>query len=301
MHDRQRYVVRSVDITKAAGVEESELLKMTIPEPRVRKANVDLAKKASDNKSEKSNAKPRPQKKRKKPKKAKSESASLKTGYRNSFATSTQTLGSIQGCLRRALISAGTSGRIPRLSNDEIKSIADRIQATVFTITEARMYVCRLLDIMIYDALLRDSTTDAASAGLVETFDVLDLLLGKSSGMAIIKYLFSLVLNGKIDNRGPKAAKESTLAAKRAAEATFKRLRDIVPSFEAINKDQTPLGRIIVDAAMEFSVQLRKHFRDIPFTLGKRVSLSHFSSSLYIYSFAPLVLAPFVYLYQCCV
>ena len=149
MHDRQRYVVRSVSIQNAPTVEESELLKMTIPEPRVRKATGDSAKKLDTNNSnnptasslnqQKSDTGSKPQKKKKKKKnkkrpkarKATSDVVSLKTGFSQSFATSTQTLGSIQGCLRRALLPAGESGRIARLSNDDIKTIADRIEAAV--------------------------------------------------------------------------------------------------------------------------------------------------------------------------
>jgi len=299
MHDRQRYVVRSVSIQNAPTVEESELLKMTIPEPRVRKATGDSAKKLDTNNSnnptasslnqQKSDTGSKPQKKKKKKKnkkrpkarKATSDVVSLKTGFSQSFATSTQTLGSIQGCLRRALLPAGESGRIARLSNDDIKTIADRIEAAVAAMAEARIFVCRMLDIMVYDALLKQPTPGATSE---EDFDVLDLLMEKSAGISIIKYLFSLTLNGKIDNRGPKIRKDKIKVAKKMAEACFERLIQIVPGFKAINKCCISLGRLIVDAAMEMGVQLRKHFKNIPFTIGGRVSssvyLSHCALSL---------------------
>lgn len=260
---------------------------MTIPEPRVKSATTKSAKEVDPVKE------PQPKKKKKKkrkkprnPTKAKSDVVSLKAGFSKSFATSTQTLGSIQGCLRRALIPAGESGRIPRLSNVEIKSIADRIEAAVSGMAEARMYVCRILDIMVYDALLKQPKADVSSEGDGETLDVLDLLMEKSAGTAIVKYLFSLVLNGKIDTRGAKTVKEKTKTAKKMAEASFKRLIEIVPGFKTINTSQIPFGRLIVDAAAEISAQLRKHFRDIPFTVGARVS-SLFSLPYCLLSFVP--------------
>ncbi|GJJ75134.1 hypothetical protein EMPS_07492 [Entomortierella parvispora] len=278
-HDQRQYVVRSVNILDAPGVEESELLKMTIPAPRIRKATGDSKKVDSNNNGnsattssngQKSNAKKK-RKKPRKPKKAKSGPASLKTGFSTSFATSTQTLGSVQGCLRRALLPAGESGRIQRLSNNDINAIANRIEAAVSTIAEARMYVCRLLVILVYDALLKQQTPEAAPELHGEAFDVLDLLLEKSTGTAIIRYFFALVLNGKIDARGKKIVKEKTLAAKRMAEATYTRLKDMLPGLTSVNRRQIPLSRVIVHASMEMGVQLRKHFKEIPFTIGGRM------------------------------
>ncbi|KAG0356715.1 hypothetical protein BGX24_006355, partial [Mortierella sp. AD032] len=51
----------------------------------------------------------------------------------------------------------------------------------------------------------------------------------------------------------------------------FARLRQILPGFQPVNKDSICVGRLVVDAAAEFSVQLRKHFRDLPLTIGQRM------------------------------
>ncbi|KAG0314740.1 hypothetical protein BGZ99_007883, partial [Dissophora globulifera] len=258
--NQQRYAVRSVNILNALSVEESELLKMTIPEPRVKKAqaidpNDNNSSTATSFNQRKRTTEPQPKMKHRKPKKAKSDVVSLKSGFTKSFATSTQTLGSIQGCMRRAPLPASECGRIPRLSEGDIKAIANRIEAAVTTMAEARMYVCRAVDIMVYDELLKNEPKAPADFFEEdgETFDVLDLLLDKSAGTAIIKYLFSLVLNGKIDGRGPKSEKEKTKAAKKMAQGTFKRLEEILPSFRPVNRDLMPLGRLVVDAAAEFS------------------------------------------------
>ncbi|KAF9537883.1 hypothetical protein EC957_007548 [Mortierella hygrophila] len=60
-------------------------------------------------------------------------------------------------------------------------------------------------------------------------------------------------------------------AAKNISKAVYDRLRQILPRFRPANKDSICIGRLIVDAAAEFSVQLRNHFRDYPFTIGARM------------------------------
>lgn len=168
--------------------------------------------------------------------------------------------------------------------------MATRIDSVVATMAEARMFVCRTVEIMILDELLqplgggegkiRSEALDAVTgeeAG--EKFDVLDLLLDKATGTAIIKHLFSLILNGKIECSGPKTVKEKSKAAKKMSMATYDRLRQILPSFQPVNKDSICVGRLVVDAAAEFSVQLRKHFRDLPFTIGQRVCV-HICSTI---------------------
>jgi len=91
---------------------------------------------------------------------------------------------------------------------------------------------------------------------------VLELLLEKAAGTAIIKHMFSLILNGEIERSGPKTVNEKSKAAKNISKAVYDRLRQILPGFRPINKDSICVGRLIVDAAAELSVQLRKHFRD---------------------------------------
>ncbi|KAK3835545.1 MAG: hypothetical protein J3R72DRAFT_213803 [Linnemannia gamsii] len=70
---------------------------------------------------------------------------------------------------------------------------------------------------------------------------------------------------------GHKTIKEKFKAAKEMALDAFARLRQILPGFQPVNKDSICVGRLVVDAAAEFPVQLRKHFRDLPFTTGQRM------------------------------
>jgi hypothetical protein len=158
--------------------------------------------------------------------------------------------------------------------------MAARIESAVSTMAEARMFVFRAVEMMILDKLLGGSEGKNGSEALdavageedaEEAFDVLELLLEKAAGTAIVKHLFSLILNGKIESGGPKTVKEESKAAKEIAMAAFHRLRQVLPGFQPVNKDSICLGRLCVDAAAEFSLQLRKHFRDMPFTIGRRV------------------------------
>jgi hypothetical protein len=138
-------------------------------------------------------------KKSRKPRKPKSDVASLKAGFSRTFAISTQTIGSVQACLRRALLPASESGRFHGITEDDIKAIAIRIGASVDTMAEARMYVIRSVEIIILDKLLRpeeggESASGAKAAATSyeeggETFDALDLLLKKATGTSIIRYL----------------------------------------------------------------------------------------------------------------
>ncbi|KAF9128763.1 hypothetical protein BGW39_004788 [Mortierella sp. 14UC] len=267
---QRRYAVRTVEISNAPNVDETELSKMTIPKPRTKNqppmstndAVSDTNAKPATTESNSSSSKQQQKKKKKqKPRKPKSNVASLKAGFSRTFATSTQTIGSVQACLKRALLPASESGRIQRVTEDDINVIASRIGASVDAMAEARMYVTRSIEILILDELLRregggesGSREKAAATGYVEggdAFDALDLLLGKATGTAIIKYLFSLVLNGKVDNRGPKLKSNRSKAAKTIALDAYARLQQILPGFRPVNKYSICLGRLVVDAAAE--------------------------------------------------
>lgn len=290
---QKRYSVRAVDIHAAPTVDEAELARMTVPKPRPRKqstSSIDSTDSSNNAKGtsgttngsssqQKPSTNSRAKKKKRKPRKPKSDVAQLKSGFSSTFATSTQTIGSVLGCLRRALLPARETGRLAQLSEEDIKGMAARIDLTVATMAEARMFVFRAVEIMILDELLGGAEGKSGSGALgavageedaEEAFDVLELLLEKAAGAAIIKHLFSLILNGKIES-GPKTVKEKSKAAKKLSMTAYNRLRQILPGFRPVNKESICVGRLIVDAAAEFSVQLRKHFRDLPFTIGQRV------------------------------
>ncbi|KAH7042883.1 hypothetical protein BKA57DRAFT_517812 [Linnemannia elongata] len=289
---QKRYSIKTVDIHAAPKVDEAELAKMTVPKPRVRKQSTPSIKstdssndkdtsKATNGSSsqQKSSTNSRQKNKKRKPRKSKSAVCQLKSGFSGTFATSTQTIGSVHGCMRRALLPAHETGRLALLDEKDIQDMAARINSAVSTMAEARMFVFRAVEIIILDKLLGASDGEDGSEALdavageedaEATFDVLELILEKNAGTAIVKHLFSLILNGKIE-RGPPTVKQESKAAKEMSMAAFHRLCQILPGFQPVNKDSICLGRLVVDAAAEFSLQLRKHFRDMPFTIGRRV------------------------------
>lgn len=53
--------------------------------------------------------------------------------------------------------------------------------------------------------------------------------------------------------------------------AAYNRLTQIQPGFQPVNKSSIYVGRLFGVVAAETSVQLRKYFRYLPFTIGQRV------------------------------
>ncbi|KAF9398249.1 hypothetical protein BGZ94_006069, partial [Podila epigama] len=104
-----------------------------------------------------------------------------------------------------------------------------------------------------------------------EEFNILDLLLMKAAGMALIKHLYALTLNGKISARGPKTKKAASKAVKAIAQRTYARLLQIAPEFQPTNTDNIAMGRPIIAAAKLLIVNLRTHFRKVPFTIGDKM------------------------------
>ncbi|OAQ25845.1 hypothetical protein K457DRAFT_157893 [Linnemannia elongata AG-77] len=217
---QKRYSVRTVDIHAAPKVDEAELAKMTVPKPRVRKQSTPSIKStdssndkgtskatngSSSQQKSRTNSRQMSEKKRK-PRKSKSAVCQLKSGFSGTFATSTQTIGSVHGCMRRALLPAHETGRLALLDEKDIQDMAARINSAVSTMAEARMFVFRAVEIMILDKLLGGSEGEDGSEALgavageedaEATFDALELILEKNAGTAIVKHLFSLILNGK--------------------------------------------------------------------------------------------------------
>jgi hypothetical protein len=145
---------------------------------------------------------------------------------------------------------------------------------------EAKMFVFRAVELIILDDLLGSSHEGKESERALpcgfeedgEHFEALDLLLDKKAGATIMRYLFALILNGKIDQKGPKIEYSKTKAAKAVALAAYAHMRQILPGLQPINKDGIQLGKVVSDAAFQMNITLRQHFRKIPFMIGARVS-----------------------------
>jgi hypothetical protein len=185
------------------------------------------------------------------------------------------------------------------LEEADFTALAMRLTDAVDTMNQASVVVYRMLEIIIWDELLRGSngtagggqpepncvieevTLSGGKATVVsgspeagsEEFDILDLLLQKSAGMALIKHLYALALNGKIDNRGPRTKKAASKAVKAIAQRTYARLLRIAPGYKPTNTHHIQLGQPIFAAAKQVIVSMRTHFRQVPFTIGSRVCI----------------------------
>ncbi|KAF9109313.1 hypothetical protein BGX30_008442, partial [Mortierella sp. GBA39] len=205
----------------------------------------------------------KPRKKPRKPRKPKAPAPAQKAAFGAAFAVSTQRLGSLRGCLRRALLPMSEEAQLPLFATGDRKTLEDadftalamRLTDAVDVMNQASPVVYRMLEIIIWDELLCGSNgiegggqpepdcvigevtlsggkatvvSGSSDAGSKE-FDILDLLLQNSAGMALIKHLYALALNGKMDNRGPKTKKSASKAVKAIAQRTYARLLRIVP------------------------------------------------------------------------
>ncbi|KAF8923554.1 hypothetical protein BGZ58_002807, partial [Dissophora ornata] len=321
----QRYSVRRVTIADATMVDPAELAKMT---PAVPKLKNTLSKPMSStdpqsSSSSSSGTSPshsienivatpskvtpkatskKPGKRPRKPRKPKMPAPAQKAAFGAAFATSTQRLGSLRGCLRRALLPMSEGAQLPLYATGDPQSLGDadftalamRLTDAVDVMNQASVVVYRMLEIIIWDELLRCSngtsgggqpepdyvigevTLCGGKATVIsgtpeagsEEFDILDLLLQKSAGMALIKHLYALALNGKMGNRGPRTKKAASKAVNAIAQHTYARLLRIAPRYKPTNTQHIQMGRPIVAAAKQVIVNLRTHFRQVPFTIG---------------------------------
>ncbi|KAG0354167.1 hypothetical protein BGX24_007009, partial [Mortierella sp. AD032] len=164
----------------------------------------------------------------------------LKDAFKFAFPTIAQTLGSFKGCLRRSLQPLG-------ISDDQVNTIASRLEKATGLINEARPHVFRMIQLF----LLQEVTTPFSPQGASgETnVDLLDLLMNKASGQVFIRGLMSLALNGKIVEK--KCKKPESIRARELAQSVYARYQTIIPDFSPINTTSIPLG----DMQMEFGLE----------------------------------------------
>jgi hypothetical protein len=186
------------------------------------------------------------------------------------------------------------------MDDTDFLMLAGRLSDAVGTMNETSVYVYRMLEIIIWDEVLRASSRSADGSAtnvsdivegdvtlrngkafastrlpdtaepIIQEFDILDLVLEKAAGMALIKHLYSLVLYGKI-SKGPPTKKPKSKAVKVIAQHAYRRLCSILPALQPTNIHQISLRRPIVAAAQQAMVCLRSHFRKLPLTVGARV------------------------------
>jgi hypothetical protein len=185
------------------------------------------------------------------------------------------------------------------MDNSDFTTLAKRLSDAVDAMNQASVFVYRMLEMIILDELLRVSNSSinegqqtrpdfvlgdvtliqgkavvrsgSENADAGEDLVILDLILKKAAGMALIKHLYALVLNGKMDERGPRTKKPASKAVKTIAQFAYNRLLPILPGFKPTNTHHIHLSRPIILAAQQGITNLRNHFRKIPFTIGARV------------------------------
>ncbi|KAG9065458.1 hypothetical protein KI688_002785 [Linnemannia hyalina] len=131
----------------------------------------------------------------------------LKDAFKFAFPTITQTVGSLKGCLRRSLRPLG-------ISDDQVDTIASRLEKATSLINEARPHVFRMIQLFLLEEVTTVFSPQGASG---ETnVDLLDLVMNKASGQMFIRGLMSLALNGKIVEK--KCKKSESIRARELAQ-----------------------------------------------------------------------------------
>ncbi|KAG0376645.1 hypothetical protein BGX24_007450 [Mortierella sp. AD032] len=154
------------------------------------------------------------------------------------------------------------------MGDDDFTTLAKRLSDAVDTMNQASLFVYQMLRIIIWDELLRVPNSSTGGGGQPQPVFVLE---DKAAGMALIKHLYALALNGKMDKRGPRTKKTDSKAVKAIAQYAYGRLLQIIPGFKPTNTQNIHLGRPIILAAQQVMVNLKNHFHKIPFTIGSRM------------------------------
>ncbi|KAF9950829.1 hypothetical protein BGZ70_001218 [Mortierella alpina] len=289
-----RHAARTVELRSARRVDPEDLqsLRVSVPRPHVAKAHETRRQEPKAVKTVK---------RVRKGTKRRDVAAASKVAFSRTFAISTQTIGCVQGCMARALP--------PMLTREDVRKLADRLNNSIKTINSARMYVWKMVEIIIYGDLLSAteesiSSSDSAMASDFEGSDSdvpstsqrssaesipdpqasaldtprspLDMLLVKSTGTLIIRNLFALALNGKFGGGRP-AQKAASVQGRQIAKDTFEKFKQILPNFEPINKDELPLSILQEDVADDLFTALRAHFRKLPGTICDKMAKAGFS------------------------
>jgi hypothetical protein len=177
------------------------------------------------------------------------------------------------------------------MDDDDFTALAGRLSDVSNTMNQAAVFVYWMLEILISEELSRIPNGSAGGQGPPETgfvmgqvtlrqgkaivwsgllgspeatseeMDILDLVLSKASGMALVKHLYSLALNRKIDGRGPPTKKAPSKAVKAVAQRAYGRLLLILLALTPAYTHHIQLGRPIIAATQQITVNLRTHFK----------------------------------------
>lgn len=261
--DGKRYTPHTVkNVSESRKVDRKDLKDMVIDKPRKPKDPAAPAKPTTSSSSKK--ARKRSSKRSsKKPTDTsieKGESGKLKDLYQKTFQTTTLTLGSLSGCLRRAT----------ELSSDDIRKIVARIDAATDILNKARIMVYKSLELFILDSL-----RSQPAPGMIEDpqhIDPLDLILSKQDGETVIRNLIALMLNGKIAGGRPPKKDSKASRARTLAQSIYNDMRTVLPDLNPVKGSlNIPLSIPQSELAREIHTSLRTHFSRLPETIISRV------------------------------
>jgi hypothetical protein len=183
------------------------------------------------------------------------EAGQLKSLHQKTFQTSTMTLGSITGCLRRAT----------NLTADEAGIIRDRLEAAADILNKTRIMVFKGLELFILNEV----------RSVPQRSEPLDVLLDKKHGYTIVRNLVALVLNGAIDNRGRPTRDPEAIRARSSAQSIYDDLCNELPELKPMKGScKIPLSIPQMELAREIHCNLRIHYGRLPETIVTKVTKS---------------------------
>jgi hypothetical protein len=289
------------DVTKASPVDEGEIGKMTIVEPRkkpggatTKMANAEPNEgiNGPEDSSEEPKQPKKQQPKSQQPKKQqpvgtnkedgkaitrnKGEAKILKDLYAKAFKQVTLTMGCLTGTMRRA-----TS-----MDQDEVRIVADRINSAVHVMSMARMLIFKGVELFIYRQLadkpqpsdIMDVDAPEPSSTKVQpihdmskvepesSMNPLDLLLDKKHGRTLVRNLGALIMKGRID-RGRGSKDPCGQKARALAKSIYEDLNQAVPGVLPLDPEAYEtmhLGVPNADICVNVHTAIRTHFGRIP-------------------------------------
>ena len=103
--------------------------------------------------------------------------------------------------------------------------------------------------------------------------DPLDLILDQAHGTTLVRNLFALVLNGKVDARGKPAKDPAAMQARELAKSIYIGFCDVLQGLKPI-KDSVgllSLSKVQAEIAKEMQCAIRTHFNRLPGLIVSKV------------------------------
>ncbi|KAF9992657.1 hypothetical protein BGZ79_002800, partial [Entomortierella chlamydospora] len=254
--DQGRYSSHLVkDLSKASKVNQESLSEMT------QSARRSCKPKSNESKSQPKNPKKKLNKKKKSGGRAPAQGSvkELKSLFRNSFRTVTETIGCATACIRRATT----------LAKVEAHAVSNLIEEAVHILNSARILALKALHLFLVSRLenISSTITNESTSNVTTKIDPLDLLLTKKHGRTIMRNLVTLVVNGKIDKTGAASNDEKAIEARFIAKEIYAGLMGVVGNIDPVKTRK--LNLTIPQKAMAHKMAdcIRSHFPKLPSTV----------------------------------